>query len=224
MRLEARSLTLPLSYRYELARPEGGSGPLLVCLHGYGQTGRASLAYGRRIRQDWPIAALQAPHPHHLRREGGGRETGYGWVSDESPEEDVRNHHLFVRGVIERAYEEGITSRPAAFLFGFSQAVSLNYRFAAAHRDSVLGFVGVAGAAPSDWERAPPAGTDLPVLHLAVSEDAAYPPQRTEIFRRVLEGFTSRLTWRVLPGAHRVPRAAYPLIRAWLDEQAPSGA
>lgn len=213
----ARSLTLPLAYRYDLALPARAGGPLLLCLHGYGQSKRASLVYGRRIRRDWPIAALQAPHPHHRWREDGARETGYGWVSDEAPEEDVRNHHLFVTGVIERAHTEGLIPQPKAFLFGFSQAVSLNYRFAAAHPDRLLGLVAVAGAAPSAWR---PPRSELPVLHLAMTEDTAYPLAKARGFRTVLEGFTDRLSWLELRGGHRVPREAYGLIRAWLDVQA----
>jgi predicted esterase len=220
VRTQARAFTLPLSYRYDLALPERLGGPLLVTLHGYGQSKRASLAYGRRIGQDWPLAALQAPHPHHRWRQDGSRETGYGWVSDEAPEEDVGNHHLFVEGVIERVYEDGLIAQPSAFLFGFSQAVSLNYRFAATHPERVLGLVAVAGATPSSWVEEPPPRLELPVLHLAMTEDAAYPLERARGFRGVLEAFTSRLSWFEPGGGHRVPRAAYPLIRDWLAAHA----
>ena len=216
-KLEPRHITLPLSYRYTLFVP--GSTvqpkPLLVCLHGYGQSGRDSLAFGRRVREDWPVAALQAPHPHHKFGKGA-RGTGFGWVSDVEPAEDVENHHRFLLEVIERAHREGVTDAPRAFLFGFSQSVSLNYRFAAAHPERVRGVVAVAGAAPSDWslEGEP---LEMPVLHIAPTEDPAYPLEKAHAFRDVLTARAPRLTWHEEPGGHRVPRASYPVIRAWLD-------
>jgi predicted esterase len=215
--ITSHAFTLPVSYRYDLYRPAMTDGTLLLCLHGYGQNKETAMSYGRRIRQDWPVAALQAPHPHHLWEQGGKRKTGYSWVSDEAPGEDIANHHAFLRAVIDRTHEDGLVKRRRAFLFGFSQAVSLNYRFAAAHPGYVSGIVAVAGATPSSWAASPPSLGDLPVLHIMTREDAAYPPERALAFYAALERFTSALSWHELAGNHRVPRAAYPIIKGWLD-------
>jgi len=188
-----------------------------VCLHGYGQSKGASLRFGRSIRRDWPVAALQAPHPHHVRAEGG-LEAGFSWVSSFEPGEDIENHHRFILHVLGRAFQEGLTDAPRGFLFGFSQSVSLNYRFALAHPESVRGVVAVAGATPSDW---PPPGAgprlEVPVLHVAPTEDEAYSGERVRGFRAQLEARVQDLTFLEVPGRHRVPSAAYPMIREWLD-------
>lgn len=179
------------------------------------------MRYGTRIRDDWPVAALQAPHPHHAQDTSGERRTGFSWVSDFEPQEDVQNHHLFVRSVIEEAYAKGWTNAPRAYLFGFSQAVSLNYRFAVAHPAFIRGIIAVAGATPSDWPAPPRAGPVLhmPVLHIAPTDDEAYPQARTQTFRKQLEARAPHLTWLEPEGEHRVPRIAYPQIRRWLDAQ-----
>lgn len=209
----------PISYRFDLWQPEGVErGPLLVCLHGYGQSKRASLRFGQRTRHGGPVAALQAPHPHHLRRPGG-LGVGFSWVGAHEPDlyepgEDLANHHRFVRHVIERAHAEGLTDAPRAFLFGFSQSVSLNYRFAAAHPDWVRGVVAVAGATPSSWEAATPR-LEVPVLRIAPTEDEAYPLKRAATFRARLEAVTDDLTWLALPGGHRVPSACYGVVQGW---------
>jgi predicted esterase len=211
----------PISYHYDLHLPEGARRPLLVCLHGYGQDKDAAMQYGKRSRDDWPVAALQAPHPHHVGYAPGQRRTGFSWVSDFEPHEDIRNHHLFVRSIIEKAYAQGWTAEPCAYLFGFSQSVSLNYRFAVAQPRFVKGIIAVAGATPSDWPAPPRPGPTLqmPVLHIAPADDEAYPKERAQSFRQQLEARASRLTWLEPPGGHRVPRVAYPQIRAWLEAQ-----
>ena len=218
--IRSETLQLPISYRYDLVIPDEPA-PLLIALHGYGQSKEVALHFARSIQKhtqrNWTLAALQAPHPHHIRKEEG-LGAGFSWVSSYEPTEDVRNHHLFVSHVIEHAHKEGWTDRPSAFLFGFSQSVSLNYRFAAARPERVRGVVAVAGATPSDWverdERLEP-----PVLHIAPTEDEAYPLGRARGFKTQLNAKGDDVTWLELPGKHRVPSAAYPLIAQWLEER-----
>lgn len=212
----------PISYHYDVYIPQDVPVPLLVSLHGYGQTKETALRFGKNIRRDWPLAALQAPHAHHLRRRPSSA-VGFSWVSSFNPAEDVANHHAFLRHVIDEAFAEGLTARRKAFLFGFSQSVSLNYRFALAYPEYVAGVVAVAGATPSDWVDAE-VKLDVPVLHLAPEADEAYPAQRTRVFRAVLGRSVHDLTWVDMPGSHRVPSAGYPVIREWLEVNAMAGA
>lgn len=216
---EERRVRLPISYRYRLRRPPAGRGPRLLCaLHGYGQDAEAMLPLALSIAPAWPVAALQAPHPHHRPLPGGGRGTGYGWIADRAPEEDLANHHAFLTEVIRRAHADGLTGAPRAVLFGFSQAVSLGYRYAAARPDLVAGVIAVAGAAPSDWTAGGTAPRlPMPVLHAAPTDDEAYPLARARRFRAVLEPRCDDLTWLEPAGGHRVPRDLLPELRAWLE-------
>ena len=221
--LRRETLQLPISYRYDLVVPQTTPAPLLVALHGYGQDKGAALRFARaadrHLRRDWTLAALQAPHPHHVRK-GEGLGAGFSWVSSHEPLEDVRNHHLFLTHVMDEAHKEGLTDAPGAFLFGFSQSVSLNYRFAAAHPERVRGVVAVAGATPSNWAGDENVRLEPPVLHIAPTEDKAYPLSRARRFKEQLTKRTQDVTWLELPGEHRVPSAAYPRIGAWLEARA----
>lgn len=221
MEVDERSVKLPISYRYAVELPRDVSSPLLLCLHGYGQSVSDALHFGRSLGLDWLLAALQAPHPHHHLVNGNIMGTGFGWVSSFEPQEDIENHHAFLRHVVRELHGEGLTSEPRAFLFGFSQSVSLNYRFAAAHPEFVRGIVAVAGATPSDWLE-PGSGPKLavPVLHVAPSADPAYPPSKTAEFKRQLQARCTDLTWLEDPGGHRVPSAAYEVIKSWLERVA----
>ena len=145
---------------------------------------------------------------------------GFSWVSSFEPHEDIENHHAFLRHVIRELYDEGVTSERCAFLFGFSQSVSLNYRFAAAHPKFVRGVVAVAGATPSSWSLEPEPSLPMPVLHVAPTSDSAYPPAKTTEFKSQLQARCADLTWHEEPGGHRVPRAAYKVVREWLERKA----
>ena len=216
MSLQSQRTELSLNFHYDVYVPAvSEASALLVCLHGYSQDKASSLKFGRSIGANLPIAALQAPHQHFR---ANLQSVGFGWVSPFEPEEGVRNHHLFVQRVIDKAYKDAVIAQPQAVLFGFSQSVSLNYRFARAHPDYLRGIIAVAGAAPSDWQDESEPKSDIPVLHIATLEDEAYPVERSRGFRDVLESHFSNLTYIEEPGAHRVPAAAYPRMLAWLQE------
>ncbi len=220
--LHAKSFQQPISYYYDFYIPTdtAAAPPLLVCLHGYGQRKETALHFGKSIRKDWPIVALQAPHAQLLSPRPGA-DVGFSWVSAYRPAEDVANHHEFIRHVIDEAFSLGLTGRRGAFLFGFSQSISLNYRFAAAYPDYVLGLIAVAGAAPSDWSSLDRSvRLETPVLHIAPQDDKVYPSDKVKEFRAVLELCAPNLTWLELPGRHRVPSRSYPLIRTWLEAHA----
>lgn len=220
MSLTSLSTELPLSFHYDFYLPAGvrQAPALLVCTHGYSQDKASSLKFGRTLSQEgaakrFAIAALQAPHPHFRDQLRG---VGFGWVSPFEPLEGVRNHHSFVQRVIDRAFAAGHIAQPKAFLFGFSQSVSLNYRFAKDFPAYVRGIIAVAGAAPSDWQLGGEPELTSPVLHIATLEDEAYSVERSRGFRDVLESHFKNITYLEEPGGHRVPKAAYPKMRDWL--------
>ncbi|MFT3743337.1 MAG: hypothetical protein QM785_03480 [Pyrinomonadaceae bacterium] len=97
------------------------------------------------------IAAIQAPHPHFRRTDDGYR-VGYGWLSDQRPEEHIRLHHKFVLDVIGKLEADGLIDREKIFMYGFSQACALNFRFAFTYPDVLKGIIGVCGGIPGDLE------------------------------------------------------------------------
>lgn len=214
--MSSHSVQLPVSFHFDLHLPALPAPALLVCTHGYSQDKTASLKFGRGVGDDLALAALQAPHPHFKNRKF---ELGFSWVSPFNSAEGVANHHAFVRHVIDEAHAAGHIPERKAFLFGFSQSVSLNYRFARVHPDYLHGVIAVAGAAPSDWKVGGEPDIEVPALHIAATEDEAYSLERSRGFKAVLESHFKHLSYLEEPGPHRVPQAAYPKIRAWMSEQ-----
>ena len=148
------AMTAEINLYYDLYVPENITqpAPLLIAVHGYGAHKRYMMREARLVAGDnFVIAAIQAPHPHYRRTDDGYR-IGYGWLSDQKPEEHVRLHHKFVLDVIEKLAADGMIDDKRAFMYGFSQACALNFRFAFTHPEVLSGIVGVCGGIPGDLE------------------------------------------------------------------------
>lgn len=142
---------------YDLYKPENvyEPAPLLIAVHGYGAHKRYMMREARAVAPDnFVIASIQAPHPHYRRTDDGYR-IGFGWLSDHKPEEYVRLHHKFVLDVIEKLAADQSIDRKRVFLYGFSQACALNFRFAFTHPDIMSGVIGVCGGIPGDLDTNP---------------------------------------------------------------------
>jgi predicted esterase len=139
---------------YDLYVPDGAkSAPLLIAVHGYGAHKRYMMREARLVAPDnFVTASIQAPHPHYRPMEDGGYRTGYGWLSSENPEPHIRLHHKFVLDVIDKLAGDGLIDREQVFMFGFSQACALNFRFAFTYPDVLRGIIGVCGGIPGDLD------------------------------------------------------------------------
>ncbi|MEJ7623530.1 MAG: hypothetical protein WKF34_06025 [Pyrinomonadaceae bacterium] len=148
------SLPAEISLYYDLYAPENieKGAPLLIAVHGYGAHKRYMMREARAVGGErFVIASIQAPHPHYRRTDDGYR-VGYGWLSDERPEEHIRLHHQFILDLIDRLAADSMIDRSRVFLYGFSQACALNFKFAFTHTDALRGIIGVCGGIPGDLD------------------------------------------------------------------------
>ena len=147
--LSAEAATTPRQAGGELKRP------LLIAVHGYGAHKRYMMREARLVApENFVIAAIQAPHPH-FRPTPDGYRVGYGWLSDQKSEDHIRLHHKFVLDVIEKLAADGLIDRERIFMYGFSQACALDFRFAFTYPEILRGVVGVCGGVPGDLETNP---------------------------------------------------------------------
>ena len=146
--------TAEINLYYDLYTPPDltSPAPLLIAVHGYGAHKRYMMREARRIAPaSMVIAAIQAPHPHYRRTDDGYR-VGFGWLSDHRPEEHVALHHRFVLDVIDTLSSQQLIDRNRVFIFGFSQACALNFRFGFTYPEIVKGMIGVCGGIPGDLD------------------------------------------------------------------------
>lgn len=148
------SVTAQIKLYYDLYTPEniGSRAPLLIAVHGYGAHKRYMMREARSVAGDkYVIASIQAPHPHFRRTDDGYR-VGYGWLSDQRPQEHIELHHKFVMDVIDQLDSDGSIDRGQIYMYGFSQACALNFRLAFTYPEVLKGIVGVCGGIPGDLE------------------------------------------------------------------------
>ncbi len=183
------SLTAEIKLYYDLFIPENtrSAAPLLIAVHGYGAHKRYMMREARSVAPDgWVIASVQAPHQHFSKLDAGYR-IGFGWLTDHKPEESVALHHKFLLDVIEKLSGDGTIDRGQVYLYGFSQACALNFRFAFTHPDAMRGIVGVCGGIPGDLETNPvykPFAADT--FYLYGDDDEFYTQEKFTAFEQKL--------------------------------------
>lgn len=213
-----RTFSARLGCRYLLQQPQitGPRTVLVTALHGFGQNPEDMLRLTRHmVGAHHAIAAIEGPYGFFLG--AGTDQVGYGWITNRRPAESIRLHHEMVSHVLEEAGSELAIPALRRFLLGFSQSVSLNYRFAAAHPGSVGGVAALCGALPGDWDDASPIPIRPAVLHIARSHDEFYPAERTEQYLPRLRLRCDDAEFHLLPGGHRFPSRAGPIWESWLN-------
>ena len=151
------SLRAEISLYYDLYVPGSAvvPAPLLIAVHGYGAHKRYMMREARLVAPDnFVIASIQAPHPHFRRTDDGYR-VGFGWLSDERPEEHIQLHQKFILDLIGKLSADGLIDEDRVFIYGFSQACALNFRLAFTYPELLAGIIGVCGGIPGDLDTNP---------------------------------------------------------------------
>lgn len=212
---------------YSLRLPPGFSRrrrwPLLVALHGYEGNKDSMLRLAAKIAGDrFVIASLQGPYQFLVRKETNGRSevrVGFGWLTRYEPEDSIALHHQNVQHVIDEASREYGIDHRRVFLLGFSQSVSLNYRFVFTYPDVIRGVVAICGGIPGDYERREYQRTNTDVLHVAADADEFYDLERVKTFEPALKRRAAGVELRIYKGGHAVPLPAVKHIARWLNER-----
>lgn len=147
-------LSAEIKLYYDVFVPDNfvAPAPLLIAVHGYGAHKRYMMREAKLVApENFVIASVQGPH-HHYRPTEDGYRIGFGWLSDHKPEEYVALHHQFLLNVIDKLDGDGLIDRKKIFLYGFSQACALNFRFAFTHPEVAAGVIGVCGGIPGDLD------------------------------------------------------------------------
>ena len=183
------SIKAEIHLYYDLFIPDGAkNAPLLIAVHGYGAHKRYMMREAKLVApENFVIASVQAPHQHYRRKDDGGYRIGFGWLTDHKPEEYVRLHHDFLLSVIDQLANESLIDRSKIYLYGFSQACALNFRFAFTHPQVARGLIGVCGGIPGDLDTNPLYKPfDAETLYLYGDDDEFYTQDKFAEFDKKL--------------------------------------
>jgi predicted esterase len=215
------SSTAEIKLYYDLYIPENANGklPLLFSIHGYGANKRYMMREARLIANDnFIIASLQAPN-QHFRPVNGSYKLGFGWLTDYKAEESVALHHKFLLDVIEKLKNENLIDENQIYLYGFSQACALNFRFAFTNPDAVRGVVGLCGGIPSDLETSELYKTlNADVLYLYGDVDEFYSNEKFQDFDERLRAKLKNYSSKQYNAKHEITDKMREEVRNWLNE------
>jgi predicted esterase len=191
--------------------------PLVLTLHGFGSNPEVMLRLTKMaIGEACLIASLRAPNQHYVSGNPASDEVGYNWGTRAHPEINIRQHHDIVRAVAASLQARFGVPATQTILMGFSQPVGLNYRFIGTYPTEAAGVIGICGGVPKDWEEDKYHSVAAPILHIARSEDEFFPADVARGFPARLRHHASDVEFQMLPGGHRFPSKAAPLIQAWI--------
>ena len=219
------SVKAEINLYYDLYLPENfeSRAPLLVAVHGYGAHKRYMMREAQLIApEDFVIVSLQAPH-QHFRQSEGGYKIGFGWLTDYKSEESVRLHHDFVLQVIEKLAENKTIDAQKIYLYGFSQACALDFRFAFTFPEAVKGVIGICGGIPSDLETNENYKIlNADVFYLYSTDDEFYPLEKYDNFVLKLEQRIPNLQTKKYQAKHEITDEMRDDVKNWLKEKAES--
>lgn len=216
----ASTLTVPLECHYVVRAPAVvPPTPLVaIALHGYGSDAETMLRLTSILfAPQVVIASIQAPNQQYLNMPPNRDDRiGYNWGTPRHFPASVALHHTILSKVIAEVRDRFQTPAERICLVGFSQPVSMNYRFAGTHPGQIGGMIGLCGGVPGDWEEGKYRSFPTPILHIARSEDEAYPMQTAEKFPERLRKHASDVEFHMISGQHRFPSKAGPIVGPWL--------
>lgn len=215
------SFAVETNVYYDLYVPENAakSSPLLVAVHGYGAHKRYMMREARLIApDDFVVASIQAPH-QHFRQTDSGYKVGFGWLTDFKSAESIAAHHQFLLKLIENLKFKQIIDAENVYLYGFSQACALDFRFALTHPRILRGLIGISGGIPSDLETNENyTPTDAEVLYLFGDDDEFYALEKFRKYEEKLKNFLPRVESKLYSAKHEITDEMRADAKRWLDE------
>ncbi len=213
------NLTAEIKLWYDLFVPENAkpNAPLILAVHGYGAHKRYMMREAQLVSPDgFVIVSIQAPH-QHFRPVGDGYKIGFGWLTDYKSEESVALHHNFALEVIENLAEKQLVDANQVYLYGFSQACALNFRFAFTYPEKVRGVIGVCGGIPGDLDTNPNyKPTDAETFYLYNDDDEFYPLEKYESFTSKLTEYLPNFESKLYQSKHEIIQPMRDDIKAWI--------
>lgn len=216
------SVKAEINLYYDLFVPENAAenAPLLIAVHGYGAHKRYMMREAQAIAPDnFVIVSLQAPNQHFRQTEKGYR-VGFGWLTDFKSAESVVLHHQFLLDVIENLSEKNLIDKKRIYLYGFSQACALNFRFAFTFPETLRGIIGVCGGIPSDLETNENyRNFNAETLYLYGDDDEFYTNEKFAEYDKRLSEKLPNYSSKQYSAKHVITEEMRVDIKKWMEER-----
>ena len=228
LNMETARVSLDVAYLLHVPQAVGERTLLVLTLHGFDSVEPRAVMLRLSVPavgEDCIVASLRAPNQAYAiagpSASGSPAATAgptseavaYNWGTRLHPELNIKLHHDIVRAVAADLRARFSIPPRRTVLMGFSQPVGLNYRFIGTYPQEAGGVIAICGGVPKDWAEDRYQPVTSPILHISRSEDEYFPADYVRGFPDRLRVHAADVEFHLLPGAHRFPSKATPIIR-----------
>lgn len=206
---------------YAVQSPETGDGamPLVIALHGWGQSCRG---FVRRLAiladRGFLLAVPQAPHPLYVSTEP--KKVGFSWLTLYERDRAVDEFLDYMDLLIAQLRADYVLDESRIFLLGFSQGVSMAHRLAVSGRIPVAGLVAWAADLPPDVAEKLPGRDPYPVLLVHAGDDPMVPYAKSDEAAATLAKHDFAVDRIAYTGGHIIAPEPLARVADWLTERA----
>ena len=204
----------PISYLVvepPVAKPDT---PLVIALHGRGDTADAFAGLAEALDQPTRTIVARAPLPF-------GNVGGRAWYVLGAPDEAAQiRARVAELATLARQLAERYPDAPKPALYGFSQGAVVALQAAADHPELWSAVVALSGYLPTT-EGSPKVDRPLPILVVAGTKDGVIPADRSWAAAEALKALGHAPERFSFEGPHRVPEDVARALRAFLAAHVP---
>ncbi len=188
-----------------------GPHPTLIMVHGLDGNEDVTWIFARTANPTWLILTPRAPLV---------TANGFAWYPS-TPPDRAPDPAQFAAGAtaLDRFISGALATYPIdparLVLLGFSQGATLNYHYALARRERLIGLAALAGFIPPAVQTIPPL-EQLPVLILHGTQDDRVPIEYAREARQRLTAAAATLTYEESDVGHKLSAQGMRTLTSWL--------
>lgn len=188
----------------------------LVVLHGWGQNSRSFIRkFDALKQQNILVIAPQAPHQFYL--DMATRKVGFGWLTAFDRDRGIATAVTALDTIL--SHVEGKTGAPLKpVLLGFSQGVSMAWRYAVHGGRAAVGVIACGGDLPPDVEEVLSVRSRFPVMLVHGKDDSIVPFSKGEAAEAVLLSLGITPETLFFDGGHDLPEGLLARLPGWMEE------
>lgn len=212
------SVSRSLDYALLLPKDPGPHTPIVIGLHGWGQSCRGfSRRLGPLADAGFAVVVPQAPHQFYVSMDP--KKVGFSWLTMYERDRSIAEFVEGLSAVIDDVGAKHGLETSRVFIIGFSQGVSMAHRFAVSGVAAVAAIAACAADLPPDVEAQLPAPHLYPVLIVHAHEDPIVPWEKGESAAAAIDRAGHPVDVHRFGGGHTLPADVVKHIATWFQSR-----
>jgi len=216
--IQFNSIQMAHSVDYAVCPPTGelsGPPPLLLALHGWGQNcEKFSRWVAPLAERGFLVVVPQAPHQLYISYDP--KTVGFNWLTIHEKERSINEFVDYLKLLIETLRKDYEFDERRVCMLGFSQGVSMSYRFAVRSGIEVGAMIACGSDLPPDVADELPNREAFPVLIVHGKDDPQAKLEKAESAMAELQRHGFSPDTNFFDGGHQLPREVVKEIGDWL--------